>query len=110
MLRILLTLLVAVQLTGCITTYRMDIAQGNIVTQEQMDQLKLGMTRSQVRFVLGTPLVTDSFHPDRWDYYYSLHKGTEAKAETRRLTVIFKGDSLASIDGDIVAKPAVTKP
>lgn len=110
MLRLLLTLLTVVQLAGCITTYRMDVAQGNIVTQEQMDQLKLGMTRSQVRFVLGTPLVTDSFHPDRWDYFYSLHKGSEAKPETRRLTVIFKGDALASIEGDAVAKPAGTKP
>jgi outer membrane protein assembly factor BamE len=101
--RLLLTLFAAVLLAGCVTIYRMDVGQGNIVTPEMASQLKLGMTRSQVRFVLGTPLVTDPFHPDRWDYYYSLLKGTESKPESRRLTVIFKGDALASIEGDISA-------
>lgn len=110
MLRSAVAVILAALLAGCISIYRMDVAQGNIVTSEQIDQLKLGMTRSQVRFVLGTPLVTDSFHPDRWDYFYSLHKGSEARPETRRLTVIFKGDALASIDGDAATKPADTKP
>src|SRR3990172_6921130 len=105
MLRLLTTtFIVATFLGGCITTYRMDIAQGNIVSQEMVDQLRPGMTRSQVRFVLGTPLVTDSFHPDRWDYFYSLHKGVDAKPQTRHLTVVFRDDVLASIEGDVAVK------
>jgi outer membrane protein assembly factor BamE len=107
MLRLLTTtFIVATFLGGCITTYRVDIAQGNIVAQEMVDQLRPGMTRSQVRFVLGTPLVTDSFHPDRWDYFYSLRKGTDAKPETRNLTVIFKNDVLLSVEGDFAVKAA----
>lgn len=107
MLRLLTTtFVVAAFLGGCISTYRMDIAQGNIVTQEMVDQLRPGMTRSQVRFVLGTPLVTDSFHPDRWDYFYSLRKGDDAQPETRSLTVIFKNDVMLSVEGDVALKPA----
>ena len=62
-----------------------------------IDKLKPGMTRSQVRFVLGTPLVTDSFHPNRWDYYYYLHRSKEKTGETRRLTLIFSNDTLKSV-------------
>jgi len=98
------TIAVAALLSACITPHHMDIAQGNIVTQEMVDQLRPGMTRSQVRFVLGTPLVTDSFHPDRWDYFYSLHKGVDAKPQTRHLTVVFRDDVLASIEGDVAVK------
>ncbi len=102
--RLLTTILtVAVLLGGC-TIYRMDVAQGNIVTQEMADQPRPGMTRSQVRFVLGTPLVADSFHPDRWDYFYSLRKGTEPKPETHHFTVFFKGDTMVSTEGDVVPK------
>lgn len=106
MLRLFATTLIAALLGGCITIYRMDVAQGNIVTQEMVDQLRPGMTRSQVRFVLGTPLVTDSFHPDRWDYFYSLRKGNDVRPETRNVTVIFKNDVLLSVEGDVASKPA----
>ncbi len=108
MSRLFTTLVVAALLGGCITSYQMDIAQGNIVTQEMMSQLRPGMTRSQVRFLLGTPLIVDSFHPDRWDYYYSLRKGNDTQSETRLVTVIFKNDTLASIEGDVETKPAAT--
>jgi outer membrane protein assembly factor BamE len=107
--RLFLSLSAAALLAGCISVYRMDVGQGNIVTPEMVSQLKLGMTRSQVRFVLGTPLVSDSFHPDRWDYFYSLHKGTEAAPSTKRLTVTFKGDALASIEGDLAAQSSGAK-
>lgn len=110
MLRSALTVFLAAVLTvllaGCISVYRMEIAQGNIVTPEQVDQLKLGMTRSQVRFVLGTPLVTDSFHPDRWDYYYSRRKSGDDKADTHLLTVFFKDDALQQIEGGVGDRPA----
>jgi outer membrane protein assembly factor BamE len=79
----------------------MDIAQGNIVTQEMVDQLRIGMTRSQVRFVLGTPLVSDPFHANRWDYYYSYFKGMEKSTETRHIVMIFQDDKLAAIEGTL---------
>ena len=102
MTRLLLVVMLIVPLAGC-AIYRMDIGQGNIITQETLDQVKPGMTRSQVRFLLGTPLVNDPFHPDRWDYYYSLRKSGAATPETRLVTVIFKGDAMESIGGDVAA-------
>ena len=65
-------------LTGCYPGYRMDVEQGNVVTPEQRAQLQLGMGRREARFVLGSPLVKDPFHTDRWDYVYSLRDGATA--------------------------------
>jgi outer membrane protein assembly factor BamE len=105
-----LVLVAALALTGCkqapqlpsiISPYRIDIQQGNVVTQEMVSKLKAGMTRSQVRFVLGSPLVTDMFHGDRWDYVYLMQKQGRPD-ERRRLTVIFDGDKMASVEGDVV--------
>jgi outer membrane protein assembly factor BamE len=99
---------VAIAMAGCITPYRMDVQQGNVVTQEMVNQLRPGMTKSQVRFVLGTPLVTDPFHPDRWDYFYSMLRGRGENPERRHLTVIFRNDRLVRIEGDIAA-PALER-
>ena len=96
-------------LSGCSWVYKVEIQQGNVVTQEMIDKLKPGLTRSQVRYVLGTPLVTDPFHPERWDYYYYLRRSNEATGETQRLTVIFKNDTLLAVQGDTrikTGKPA----
>jgi outer membrane protein assembly factor BamE len=90
-----------VQLPSIISPYRIDIQQGNVVTQEMVSKLKAGMTRSQVRFVLGSPLVTDMFHNDRWDYVYLMQKQGKAD-ERRRLTVIFDGDKMATLEGDVM--------
>src|SRR3982751_6694244 len=103
------------KLPAVISPYRIDIQQGNVVTQEMVDKLKPGLTRSQVRFVLGSPLVVDMFHKDRWDYVYLLQKQGK-QDERRRLTVIFDDDKLARLEGDVVvsdksqepAKPADT--
>lgn len=84
-------------LNGCLSVYTMEVQQGNVITQEMIDKLKPGMTRSQVRFVLGTPMVTDAFHPDRWDYYYFLRPSNEKNSKVRRVTVMFKNDALVSI-------------
>jgi outer membrane protein assembly factor BamE len=81
--------------------YRLDIEQGNIVTQEMADQLKPGMTRRQVRFILGTPLVEDTFNPDRWDYLYVKRNGQNVLSESV-LTVEFDGDSLDQLSGDFI--------
>ncbi len=104
MLRFPAAALLVVSLAGCLTPYRMDVQQGNAISQEMVDQLKPGMTKAQVRFVLGTPLVTDPFHPERWDYFYSFRKGSEGVPTTRRLTVIFRNDRLVRIESDIAER------
>ena len=107
---LLLILVMAMTLSGCLSVYKVEVQQGNVVTQEMIDKLKPGMTRSQVRFVLGTPLVTDAFHPDRWDYYYYRRPSNETTGETRRLTVIFKGDSLLSVHSEKPPNPEGKSP
>lgn len=105
--------LIAVLLTGCsswsfpLAPYKIDVQQGNHVTQDMVEKLKPGMTKSQVRFILGTPLVTDMFHADRWDYFYSYQKGGKI-TEQRRITVLFDKDVLKKIEGD-VTPAAVTE-
>ncbi len=81
--------------------YRMTIQQGNNLSQEMVAQLKLGMTREQVRFVLGTPLLMDVFHADRWDYVYYLET-PGGKREQRNLSVVFDKDKLVRVVGDLV--------
>lgn len=82
-----------------IKPYRIDIQQGNFLSAEMVAQLKIGMTREQVRFVLGTPLVTDIFHGDRWDYVFYRELGNGTK-ERRRLSVFFEDNKLARFTGD----------
>jgi outer membrane protein assembly factor BamE len=94
---------------GC-TVYKTDIQQGNVLTQDMTDKLKTGMTRSQVRFVLGTPLIADPFHPERWDYVYLYKKSVAAPAEAHQFTVVFDGDTLARIEGNISGPQAPPTP
>ena len=107
--RVARTLLVlALLLGGCsrvpmlpgISAYKMDIQQGNYVTQDMVAKLKPGMTRAQVRFALGTPLVVDPFHAERWDYVYVLQKRGRI-VEQRRLIVLFQDDRLLRLEGDV---------
>ena len=110
MYRLVLALSIALAASGCLKIYSPEVQQGNIVNQEMIDKLKPGMTRAQVRFVLGTPLVVDPFHSDRWDYVYFYKPSHNGAPETRRLTVIFDGDALARMEGDVVADaPAAAK-
>lgn len=108
-LRNFAVLLAALVLGACgvpriITEYRIDVQQGNVLTQEMVAQLRPGLTRDQVRFVLGTPLLVDMFHADRWDYIYRLQKGSTGAVETRRFTVFFDGEGkLYRVTGDVVA-------
>jgi len=93
-------------LTACgvpriVTPYRMDIQQGNYISQDMVAQLKPGMSREQVRFVLGTPLVTDVFHADRWDYVYYQDRFGGSREE-RKIAVIFEDGKLARVLGDVV--------
>jgi outer membrane protein assembly factor BamE len=93
--------------------HKIDIQQGNVVTKDMLDKLQPGMTRNQVRFVLGTPLLVDPFRNDRWDYTYSLNKAGE-RIEPRLLKVFFKDDKMVRYEGDVVADAkagtAATKP
>jgi len=96
-------------LAGCsppqvIQPYRMEIQQGNYISQEMVAQLKPGMTKEQVRYVLGTPLVTDIFHADRWDYVYYREPRRGAREE-RKIAVLFENGRLARVVGDVVAAP-----
>ena len=80
--------------------YRIDIQQGNQVTQEMLSKLEPGMTKSQVSFVMGTPMLIDVFHPNRWDYIYSFHPGN-GQREQRRITLFFDDEEkLDYIDGN----------
>ncbi|WP_435627154.1 outer membrane protein assembly factor BamE domain-containing protein [Candidatus Ferrigenium straubiae] len=80
-----------------LSPYKMDIRQGNYITPEMREKLKLGMSKSQVRYVMGTPMVSDAFHGNRWDYIYSLEQHGEV-VEKQRLTLYFEGDRLVRID------------
>ena len=82
--------------SGCV--YRINIQQGNFLDQAAVDTVKTGMTRSQVRYLLGTPMVADSFNKERWDYIYYLKKGRTRHVDSRRVTVYFDGDKVARLD------------
>jgi outer membrane protein assembly factor BamE len=84
-----------------IAPYRIEIQQGNFVSQEMVSQLKLGMSKDQVRFVLGTPLITDSFHADRWDYVFRRQRANSRELEQRKLAVFFEDGKLKRIEGDV---------
>ena len=98
-----ITFLSACSFVGFPGVYRINIEQGNIVTQDMADQLKPGMNRRQVRFILGTPLAEDTFDQDRWDYIFVIRNGNKVLDQSR-LTVEFEGDALVSISGDLAAK------
>jgi len=80
--------------------YRPDVQQGNVVTKEMVEQLRQGMTREQVRFLLGSPMLASAFHPDRWDYVYYLKRGKGSEVQMRRLTVSFKDSRVDSFRAD----------
>ena len=93
-----------------VTEYRIDVQQGNVLTQDMVSQLRPGLTRDQVRFLLGTPLLVDMFHNDRWDYVYRLEKGATKAVESRRFTVFFDAEGkLYRVAGDVVADQGVAE-
>ena len=82
---------------GILSPYRIDIQQGNVVTQEQLARVKPGMNRLQVRDALGSPLLTDAFHPDRWDYIFTLRQSGRP-LQRRNVVLVFDGDVLKSVE------------
>ncbi|MFN4118032.1 outer membrane protein assembly factor BamE [Acidovorax sp.] len=87
------------RIASMVTPYKVDIVQGNFVSREQVEALQPGMSRQQVREILGTPLVTSLFHADRWEYVFTLKRANE-EIQTRKLTVYFTGDVLERSEGD----------
>lgn len=87
------------------TPYKVEIRQGNLITQDMRARIKLGMTQSQVKAALGAPLINDPYHANRWDYIYSLEQQGKV-VENQRLTLYFKNDKLSRIDDATPLKPA----
>ena len=108
-----LTLLILLFITGCSSIpsvlYKIDVQQGNIITQDMVDKLKPNMTKSQVRFILGTALIGDVFHKDRWDYVYRLLQHGNL-VEEYKLTVFFEDDKLVRTAGDFSGSLASISP
>ena len=111
-------ILVAVLLASCsgisklpsFTPHKIEINQGNLVTPDMRGKLKLGMTRSQVRALLGTPLITDAFHANRWDYAYRLEQNNKL-VDQQRMTLYFEGENLTRIeDSNMPVLPPVDVP
>lgn len=97
-------LLTGLWLNACI--YRIDIQQGNLLEESVIDQVEVGMTRSQVQFLLGSPMVDDSFHPDRWDYTYYFLQGRSRDVEQRWLVVYFQEDRVVNLDKNALIEPS----
>ncbi len=103
-LRITGILLASLLLASCIKTYKHDVQQGNIVDPDRLARLELGMSKNDVQSLIGTSMLQDSFHPDRWDYFYSLRKAREKGTEQQLITLYFKDDKLTQIVSDVIAK------
>lgn len=104
-----LTLVGLLALAGCSFpgVYKIDIQQGNVVTQDMIDQLRPGMTRRQVRFIMGNPLLQDTFHTNRWDYLYSLQPGGGQRQQERMSIFFNENDQLVNLSGDFM--PGVSR-
>ena len=102
-------------LAGCslkmpnLGVYKIDIPQGNIVTQEMVDKLQPGMNKRQVRFVMGSPLILDTFEPERWDYLRSMEEGRKKKRTQQRISLYFENDLLVRMEGDLAPGGAKTE-
>ncbi len=114
--RVLSCLFCALLLPAChyLTPYKLEIQQGNLVTKESFERVKLGMSKAEVRTTLGTPLLQDVFHANRWDYVFSHSNKTGSfgpfgsAPEERRLTFFFADDKLTKIEGDASGLPSET--
>ncbi|MFA5985158.1 MAG: outer membrane protein assembly factor BamE [Methylococcaceae bacterium] len=102
-----LSLIVSLALSACSTilsnlpgVYKVDIQQGNVVDQNIIDQLRPSMNKRQVLFIMGSPMMADPFHQDRWDYLYSNQPGGDDRVQ-KRVTIYFKDDHIAGLQGDL---------
>jgi outer membrane protein assembly factor BamE len=115
-LLILITINASVFLSACAEdpiinrlpfVYRIDVQQGNVITQDMVNQLRIGMNKRQAQFVLGAPMLNDPFHADRWDYFYEYQPGSDGKnpAKRQRVSLIFEDDRLTDISGTMLPDP-----
>ncbi|MAD57516.1 MAG: hypothetical protein CMK44_02935 [Porticoccus sp.] len=88
--------------------HKIDIQQGNVITQDMINQLKPGMTKTQVKFIMGTPLIADTFNQNRWDYFYGL-KPAQGEEVRERMVIFFKEDKLSSLRGDYMPDPVLAE-
>lgn len=113
--RVVRTIIAVAILSGCssvpriVNEYKIDVQQGNVLTQDMVSQLRPGLTKDQVRFILGTPVLMDVFHGNRWDYVYRLQKGS-GDVEMRKFSTFFDAtDKLVRVAGDVsAAQPSDT--
>ena len=87
--------------------FRIDVQQGNVITQEMVNQLRVGMTKRQVQFILGAPMIIDPFHAERWDYVYLYNPGSDGKSDAteQRVTLTFEDDHVKTITGTLLPDP-----
>ena len=100
----ILLLIIGIFISSCSIpkTYEVVISQGNLVDQEMIDKLEVGMTESQVKFVMGTPLIADTFYPERWDYFTSVTQGSKTYTE-QKIILYFEDNKLARWDGELLS-------
>jgi len=96
----LISILLLAMMLVCASCYQASLSQGNLIKQEDLDQVEVGMTRSQVRFLLGTPMIDDPFHTERWDYIYYLKVGGDKATFKRWVSIFFEGDTVSRIEKD----------
>ncbi|MFT4591499.1 MAG: outer membrane protein assembly factor BamE [Gammaproteobacteria bacterium] len=96
--------LLGILLSGCV--YHVDIQQGNKLAAVDIEQVKMGMTQSQVRYLLGTPVIQESFHEDRWDYMYYFLPGRAKEADQRWTIILFEDGRVSDIELDVPVNPS----
>ena len=111
--RLISAVLLSLLLAACssypriLNEYKIDVQQGNVLTQDMVSQLRPGLTKDQVRFILGTPMLQDMFHANRWDYVYRLQKGSTGEVEMRKFSTFFDANNrLVRVAGDVTAATA----
>ena len=104
-LKNILLLFISIFIVSCSIpkTYEVVISQGNLVDQEMMDKLEVGMTESQVKFVMGSPLISDTFYPNRWDYFTSVTQGAKTYTE-QKISLYFEDNKLARWEGELISE------
>ncbi|MGH8442945.1 MAG: outer membrane protein assembly factor BamE [Nevskiaceae bacterium] len=108
-MRAVVAVLLLLSLSACELVYKLPTRQGNVIEQKELDQLQLGMTRDQVRFILGTPIAASGLREDRWDYF-GYYKPPRGKAFTRTVSLYFNGDTLARMEGEKALEGGATAP
>ena len=107
---ILLVILTSMTLAGCVRSYRVEIQQGNVISAEQIEKLTPGTSRNEVRFILGTPLIVDPFHAERWDYFYSLDPAKGEQVTKYRLSIWFENDLVTRTEVEGAGLPGAIQP